>query len=692
MEPSVPGNVDPADAEICNYSGALVIILIGTIAAIAVLVLIYAGGQYIIGGANEAQRSDAKDRIWGAILGLIIALSSWLLLNTLDASFVKGCYTISPLQSPKTAILSTANERPTITVIPGTIVYQVGYNLTEQDIMTGVTSSDPEDGSITIDIKAFGDNITTQTPGEYVVNYYVEDSVGNVAEGSRVILIESIPPPTDSQTVDPTIVPETNQLPAIILNIGETYALADLLSGITDYDLTGIDITSIIEIVENNILIDTPGIYQVVFNIIDGEDIIQITRTVEVVDDAPPITPIPVITLNPSVITFQVGEAFTDADLMVGVTATDSIGTDITSSIMILQNTLTTDTAGEYQILYYVEDGSGGSTEASRTAEVLEEQLCLSDSLLLENHKESCPSGYPESDGWTCLSVDHPTTDYVMEIRFNLTNTCIKRSVVWMPGGVGDAHVRVVVPGTDGIEDALATQDIRSIEFSYSNPEGIFANSLDLGTYLDGAPKKSAVLAYFVDFVASLGLDGDTKMDIQAGSFGTIATTYALAFHNMDPYINRAVLALGPMGFNFAQELNNPSFPSYVGGTPLNILSGEILGGTTIRQLIAIINGWSETEASPYCDYTGPCPEVDKFSLLITNVVGTSYAAPGASLNLDTEIYSLLGGDDLPWFIASSMYLDSVIQSPYTPIIIPGADHQYQSLEMDAKILELLSY
>lgn len=55
---------------------------------LAVMMIVIGGVEYIISGANEATRSDAKKRINNAISGLILALVSYLVLYTINPSLV----------------------------------------------------------------------------------------------------------------------------------------------------------------------------------------------------------------------------------------------------------------------------------------------------------------------------------------------------------------------------------------------------------------------------------------------------------------------------------------------------------------------------------------------------------------------------------------------------------------------------
>ena len=55
---------------------------------LAVMMIVIGGVEYIISGASEASRSDAKKRINNAISGLVLALVSYLVLYTINPSLV----------------------------------------------------------------------------------------------------------------------------------------------------------------------------------------------------------------------------------------------------------------------------------------------------------------------------------------------------------------------------------------------------------------------------------------------------------------------------------------------------------------------------------------------------------------------------------------------------------------------------
>lgn len=55
---------------------------------LAVMMIVIGGVEWIISGANESSRSDAKKRINNAISGLVLALVSYLVLYTINPSLV----------------------------------------------------------------------------------------------------------------------------------------------------------------------------------------------------------------------------------------------------------------------------------------------------------------------------------------------------------------------------------------------------------------------------------------------------------------------------------------------------------------------------------------------------------------------------------------------------------------------------
>ena len=73
---------------------------IGLAAVLAVLMIVVGGVQYIAGAASPSARGDAKKRITNAILGLLLALGSWLIVYTINPAILNKSYQIPLVTLP----------------------------------------------------------------------------------------------------------------------------------------------------------------------------------------------------------------------------------------------------------------------------------------------------------------------------------------------------------------------------------------------------------------------------------------------------------------------------------------------------------------------------------------------------------------------------------------------------------------
>ncbi len=72
-----------------RYAQTVFNLSLGVAGVLAVLMLIIAGVQYTLGAVSEQSKSDAKDRIRSAILGLLIVLAAYLILWTINPDLVR---------------------------------------------------------------------------------------------------------------------------------------------------------------------------------------------------------------------------------------------------------------------------------------------------------------------------------------------------------------------------------------------------------------------------------------------------------------------------------------------------------------------------------------------------------------------------------------------------------------------------
>ena len=144
----------------------------------------------------------------------------------------------------------------------------------------GATATDNVDGDVTGSIVTGGDTVDTGTLGTYVVTYDVADASGNAAiQMTRTINVIA------SDNDAPTITLLGNNP----LTVSRGTAYSD--PGATATDNVDGDISANIVIGSDAVNTDTQGTYTVTYNVSDaaGNAAAQVTRTVEVVNDAPVI-------------------------------------------------------------------------------------------------------------------------------------------------------------------------------------------------------------------------------------------------------------------------------------------------------------------------------------------------------------------------------------------------------------------
>lgn len=85
----LPGVPAGQETDLESYLGSIFKIGIGLAGVFAVLMIIISGIQFIGGAASPSAHTEAKERMVNAIMGLILALGSWLILNTINPNLLK---------------------------------------------------------------------------------------------------------------------------------------------------------------------------------------------------------------------------------------------------------------------------------------------------------------------------------------------------------------------------------------------------------------------------------------------------------------------------------------------------------------------------------------------------------------------------------------------------------------------------
>lgn len=87
-----------------SYLDTIFKIGIGLAGVFAVLMIVLGGIGYIGGASNPSARNEAKKKITNAILGLILASASWLILYTINPNLLKKEIHISTVKTKDTSV------------------------------------------------------------------------------------------------------------------------------------------------------------------------------------------------------------------------------------------------------------------------------------------------------------------------------------------------------------------------------------------------------------------------------------------------------------------------------------------------------------------------------------------------------------------------------------------------------------
>lgn len=170
--------------------------------------------------------------------------------------------------------LVACSEAETVTdfVPPALIGYQnITYTIGEDtpDYLDGIEAIDSVDGDVTSSITIDDSRVDLETPGIYDLYYYATDASGNQSFVKVLVIV------LDEQDID-TISP-------VILGASDiTYYLGDptphLSHGVTAYDNKDGNITQHIKIDQSNVDYETPGTYDVTYEIEDSSG--NVTRII----------------------------------------------------------------------------------------------------------------------------------------------------------------------------------------------------------------------------------------------------------------------------------------------------------------------------------------------------------------------------------------------------------------------------
>lgn len=161
---------------------------------------------------------------------------------------------------------------------------------------------------------------------------------------------------TSDSVLVPVLIKPTIEAEDVTITVGAAYNEKDWA---TAKDSEGVDITEDIEVVTSNINKNVAGVYNVTYRVTTTMGA-SVHKTIKVTVQNKDVTTnkgtLPVITLEDDVIELEVGESFSALE---GVTATDVEDGPITYKIKVTTNTVNSNVAGNYVVVYEVEDNDG---------------------------------------------------------------------------------------------------------------------------------------------------------------------------------------------------------------------------------------------------------------------------------------------------------------------------------------------
>ena len=102
---TLPGITPSTPTNLGTYANALVKILIGIAAVLAIIMIMIGGLQYMSTDAISG-KTEGKERITQALFGLGLAIASWLILTTISPTLLKVDLTVTSYTAP-----SSGNKR-----------------------------------------------------------------------------------------------------------------------------------------------------------------------------------------------------------------------------------------------------------------------------------------------------------------------------------------------------------------------------------------------------------------------------------------------------------------------------------------------------------------------------------------------------------------------------------------------------
>lgn len=102
----------PTNYTLSSYLSGMIKLLIALGAATAILFAIIGGTRYVAASINPSAKKDALERIWNALIGLTIMLTSYLLLNSINPDLVNFNLELKSVATTTAKALGELNKWP----------------------------------------------------------------------------------------------------------------------------------------------------------------------------------------------------------------------------------------------------------------------------------------------------------------------------------------------------------------------------------------------------------------------------------------------------------------------------------------------------------------------------------------------------------------------------------------------------
>lgn len=111
----------PTDTGFSLYAAEVFRFLLSAAVILALAMFVIGGVEYVASAGNTSLLGDAKGRMLNAFLGLLLALSSWLILNIINPDLVDNGFTVPPIPDVGVTSDTTSLAPASVPLAPGPI-------------------------------------------------------------------------------------------------------------------------------------------------------------------------------------------------------------------------------------------------------------------------------------------------------------------------------------------------------------------------------------------------------------------------------------------------------------------------------------------------------------------------------------------------------------------------------------------